>query len=219
MATGSGASLPNTPVHSTAHHLIQALDDVGIEYLFCNFGTDHAPLIEELARFAARGLHAPKVVLCPHENVAMHMAGGYAQMTGKGQAVHFVTKRNFDFRKLPQSVEQNAGGLELLALHDEGMLRILRQNGMVEFGNEPVRRAIPELEDWRHQADPYHFLCQSMFRKQVQRRWMRRRRARVRLKAVVVIEQPHGHAAPAEYQRAQQSDRAAARDQHATIFN
>jgi acetolactate synthase I/II/III large subunit len=87
MATASGASLPNAPIHSTAHHLIQALNDVGIEYLFCNFGTDHAPLIEELARLAARGLHAPKIILCPHENVAMHMAGGYAQMTGSGQAV------------------------------------------------------------------------------------------------------------------------------------
>jgi acetolactate synthase-1/2/3 large subunit len=31
-----------------------------------------------LARFEADGLRAPKVVLCPHENVGIHMAGGYA---------------------------------------------------------------------------------------------------------------------------------------------
>jgi acetolactate synthase I/II/III large subunit len=79
--------LTNAALHSTAHYLLQGLNEIGVEYLFCNFGTDHAPLIEELARFEADGLRAPKVVLCPHENVAIHMAGGYAQMTGRGQAV------------------------------------------------------------------------------------------------------------------------------------
>jgi acetolactate synthase I/II/III large subunit len=79
--------LTNVASHSTAYYLLQALNEIGIEYLFCNFGTDHAPLIEELARFEADGLRAPKVVLCPHENVAIHMAGGYAQITGRGQAV------------------------------------------------------------------------------------------------------------------------------------
>ncbi|HEY7300190.1 MAG TPA: thiamine pyrophosphate-requiring protein [Xanthobacteraceae bacterium] len=87
MAAVSPSPIPNVTVHSTAFYFLQALNEVGIEYLFCNFGTDHAPLIEELARFDANGLQAPKVILCPHENVAMHMAGGYAQMTGRGQAV------------------------------------------------------------------------------------------------------------------------------------
>ena len=79
--------MPNSAAHSTAFYFLQALNEIGIEYLFCNFGTDHAPLIEELARFQAEGLQAPKIILCPHENVAVHMAGGYAQITGRGQAV------------------------------------------------------------------------------------------------------------------------------------
>src|SRR5690606_14077511 len=29
----------------------------------------------------------PKVILCPHENTAVHMAAGYAIATGRGQAV------------------------------------------------------------------------------------------------------------------------------------
>jgi hypothetical protein len=41
--------LTNVASHSTAYYLLQALNEIGIEYLFCNFGTDHAPLIEELA--------------------------------------------------------------------------------------------------------------------------------------------------------------------------
>src|SRR5262249_59787716 len=71
-------SVPLTHVasHSTAHYLLQGLNEIGVEYLFCNFGTDHAPLIEELAKFEAEGLRAPKVVLCPHENVGIHMAEG-----------------------------------------------------------------------------------------------------------------------------------------------
>ena len=77
-----------TPVARTAsHHLLQALLDHGIEYLFCNLGTDHAPLIEEMARWREEGRPLPKVVLCPHENTALHMAGGYAIATGRGQAV------------------------------------------------------------------------------------------------------------------------------------
>jgi len=61
------ASIPNRASRSTAHYFLQGLSEIGIEYLFCNFGTDHAPLIEELARFEADGLRAPKVILCPHD--------------------------------------------------------------------------------------------------------------------------------------------------------
>jgi acetolactate synthase-1/2/3 large subunit len=75
------------PGHSTAHYLLEALVDLGVEYLFSNLGTDHVSLIEELARWDRAGLAHPRVILCPHENVAMHMAGGYAAITGRGQAV------------------------------------------------------------------------------------------------------------------------------------
>lgn len=74
-------------VRSASHHLLQALIDHGIEYLFCNLGTDHAPLIEEMARWREEGRTLPNLVLCPHENTALHMAGGYAMATGLGQAV------------------------------------------------------------------------------------------------------------------------------------
>ena len=67
--------------------LLDALVAHGVEYLFCNLGTDHAPLIEELARARAAGRTVPTVVLCPHENTAVHMAGGYAAATGRGQGV------------------------------------------------------------------------------------------------------------------------------------
>jgi acetolactate synthase I/II/III large subunit len=72
--------------HSTAHYFLEGLVDVGIEYVFSNLGTDHVSLIEALAEWEREGRAHPAMVLCPHENVALHMAGGYAAMTGKGQA-------------------------------------------------------------------------------------------------------------------------------------
>jgi acetolactate synthase-1/2/3 large subunit len=77
----------NTASYSAANFLLEALQDVGIEYLFCNMGTDHAPIIEAMAGRQRRGQAMPKVILCPHENTAAHMAGGYALMTGRGQGV------------------------------------------------------------------------------------------------------------------------------------
>ncbi len=78
---------PQVDLHTTSHYFLEGLNEIGIEYLFCNLGTDHAPLIEEMARWRKSGLAFPKTVLCPHENVAMHMAGGYAIATGRGQGV------------------------------------------------------------------------------------------------------------------------------------
>src|SRR5258708_564902 len=77
----------NVARHATAHYFLEGLNDICIDYLFCNFGTDHAPIIEEIARWESDGRRAPRIILCPHENVAMHMAGGYALMTGRGQGV------------------------------------------------------------------------------------------------------------------------------------
>jgi acetolactate synthase-1/2/3 large subunit len=73
--------------HSTAHYFLEGLVDLGIDYVFSNLGTDHVSLIEALAQWDAEGRSHPVMVLCPHENVAVHMAGGYAALTGKGQAV------------------------------------------------------------------------------------------------------------------------------------
>ncbi len=73
--------------HSTAHYFLEGLNELGIEYLFSNLGTDHAPLIEEMARWRREGRSFPELILCPHESTAIHMAIGYAMVTGRGQGV------------------------------------------------------------------------------------------------------------------------------------
>jgi len=81
------AAKTNVAEFSTAYYLLEGLNEIGIDYLFCNLGTDHAPIIEEMAHRAKRGEPGPKVVRCPHENTAAHMAAGYALVTGRGQGV------------------------------------------------------------------------------------------------------------------------------------
>src|ERR1700733_11242242 len=73
--------------HSTARHFLEGLVDRGVDYIFANLGTDHVSLIEEMARWDKEGRKHPGMILCPHEVVAVHMAGGYALATGKSQAV------------------------------------------------------------------------------------------------------------------------------------
>ena len=73
--------------YSTAHYFLEGLADLGVDYIFANLGTDHVSLIEEMARWDKEGRRHPDVILCPHEVVAVHMAGGYALATGKCQAV------------------------------------------------------------------------------------------------------------------------------------
>jgi len=73
--------------HSTAHYLLEGLMEAGIEYVFANFGTDHVSIIEELAKWKLAKRRHPEIVICPHEVVAVHMAGAYAAITGRGQAV------------------------------------------------------------------------------------------------------------------------------------
>ena len=73
--------------YATAHYFLEGLVDLGVDYIFANLGTDHVSLIEEMARWDRDGRKHPAVILCPHEVVAVHMAGGYALATGKAQAV------------------------------------------------------------------------------------------------------------------------------------
>jgi len=77
----------NEAGRSAAQYFLEGLTEIGCDYLFCNFGTDHAPIIEAMASFQRDGRKAPQTVICPHEITAAHMAAGYALATGRGQGV------------------------------------------------------------------------------------------------------------------------------------
>ena len=63
----------------------------GIDHLFCNPGTDFAPIVEAFARAARTNRKVPRPMVVPHENAALSMAHGYTMVTGRPQAVMLHT--------------------------------------------------------------------------------------------------------------------------------
>lgn len=72
---------------SVADGYLALLSANGVDYFFGNAGTDFAPIVEAFAKAGKNGTTAPKPVIVPHEAVAVAMAHGYYQITGKAQAV------------------------------------------------------------------------------------------------------------------------------------
>ena len=74
---------------SVAEAYLCLLKSRGVDWLFANAGTDFAPIIEALTRGNEGGRAMPEAVAITHENVAVGMAHGYYQITGRPQAVMF----------------------------------------------------------------------------------------------------------------------------------
>ncbi len=70
-----------------AEAFLRALADHGIDYFFCNPGTDFPPIVEAFSRAKKTNAKVPRPVLIPHENIAVAMAHGAYLMTGRPQAV------------------------------------------------------------------------------------------------------------------------------------
>ena len=74
-------------MYTASTAMLDALQEAGVAYIFANFGSDHPALVEAIAEARALGRRIPAVVTCPNEMVAMSCAHGYAQLTGRAQAV------------------------------------------------------------------------------------------------------------------------------------
>ena len=70
-----------------AEGFLRALADHGIDYFFCNPGTDFPPIVEAFTRAKKTNAKVPRPVLVPHENLAVAMAHGAYLMNGRPQAV------------------------------------------------------------------------------------------------------------------------------------
>ena len=66
---------------------LRALAEHGVDYFFCNPGTDFPPIVEGFSRGRGSNAKLPRPVLVPHENLAVAMAHGAFIMTGRPQAV------------------------------------------------------------------------------------------------------------------------------------
>lgn len=74
-------------VLSASDQLMKTLQEAGVDCIFANLGSDHPAIIESWATFRAQGEKLPQIIVCPHEMVALSAAHGYAQSTGRLQAV------------------------------------------------------------------------------------------------------------------------------------
>lgn len=76
-----------TTSRTVAQSFIEALQRRGIEQVFTNAGTDHAPLVDALTAMQRAGNAVPAFHVVPHENLAMAMAQGYYRVSGKPAVV------------------------------------------------------------------------------------------------------------------------------------
>lgn len=74
-------------MYTTSTAFLEALTEAGVDFVFANFGSDFPPILEAYAEAELSGRIFPTVITCPHEMVALSAAHGYAQLTGKPQAV------------------------------------------------------------------------------------------------------------------------------------
>ncbi len=75
------------PAYTASSALLDTLHDLGVEYVFANFGSDHPGIVEAIAAARAAGKSIPQIVTCPNEMVGMSAAHGFAAATGRPQAV------------------------------------------------------------------------------------------------------------------------------------
>jgi acetolactate synthase-1/2/3 large subunit len=73
--------------YTAADALTDALVAAGVTHVFLNSGTDYPPIIESWAKYEAAGRKKPEIIISPHEYAALSAAQGFAQLTGRPQAV------------------------------------------------------------------------------------------------------------------------------------
>ena len=73
--------------YTTGTAFLDTLVEAGVGYIFANFGSDHPAIIEAIAAARAGGRPVPEIITCPNEMVGMSAAQGFAQVTGRPQAV------------------------------------------------------------------------------------------------------------------------------------
>jgi acetolactate synthase-1/2/3 large subunit len=67
--------------------ILEAFRNLGVDYVISSPGSEWAPVWEAFARQKSNATPGPTYIDCGHETIAVNMALGYTQMTGRMQAV------------------------------------------------------------------------------------------------------------------------------------
>jgi acetolactate synthase-1/2/3 large subunit len=75
--------------YTTSTAFLEALAEAGVQFVFANLGSDHPGLIEAFAqaKAAGRDKDLPRLIVCPHEMVALSAAHAAALVSRSPQAV------------------------------------------------------------------------------------------------------------------------------------
>jgi len=87
LVNGVLESFKEISMYTASTAFLEALREAGVSYIFANLGSDHPAIIEALAEAREAGRPVPGVITCPNEMVALSAAHGFAQATGRAQAV------------------------------------------------------------------------------------------------------------------------------------
>ena len=87
LAKGNGDGEKVVPVTNGAEAFVELINNLGVDYVFLNPGTDTFPIQKAISKFKVSGKHDPEIVLCLHESMALDAAHGYYMVSGKPQVV------------------------------------------------------------------------------------------------------------------------------------
>ena len=76
-----------TQYYDGGEAVLQAIRNLGVDYIISSPGSEWAPVWEALVRQRTEELDGPKYIDCWHESLAVAMAAGYTRVTGRLQAV------------------------------------------------------------------------------------------------------------------------------------
>jgi acetolactate synthase-1/2/3 large subunit len=74
-------------MYTASTAFLEALTEAGVTHIFANLGSDHPAMLEAHAEARASGRCVPRLITCPNEMVGMAAAQGFAQVSGRPQAV------------------------------------------------------------------------------------------------------------------------------------
>ena len=101
---------------TVAEALVRELVELDVDVVFLNPGTDTAPVQEAVAKLHAVGDAVPRIVLCPHEAVALAAAHAYFAVTGRPQVVMVhVDVGTQNLGAMVHNASRSGGGVVIIA--------------------------------------------------------------------------------------------------------
>jgi len=150
--------------------ILEAFRGLGLDYIISSPGSEWSPVWEALARQKANQKAGPAYIDCWHETLAVDMAMGHTQMTGRMQAV---------LLHAGAGLLQGSAGMHSAMLAEVPM--VIMSGESVSFGEDPQlaiepqwyrslsivggpQRLVEPVTKWATQAGNVHTLYEHVVR-------------------------------------------------------